>query len=245
MDELPGNVVIWRYMAFEKFVSMLESHSLWFSRPFAFDDRWEGLYPPSYYKNARQWAVRTGEKWDDDLEMEFIKRWKRHRYASFVNCWHIADNESDAMWRLYGEGVAIRSTVGRLRSCLSIHGCGRVIYYDPEKDLRYKSIFGPPDILHKRVSFIHENECRAWICDDALVGRIERNEEVIEEELSRGMMMSIHDMQKLIDKVTVAPNVNAAFFERIRDICLRCKRQWLADKVVRSRLEQPHSSFFN
>ena len=97
VNELSSDAAIWRYMAFDRIVSMLEYSSLWFARPFTFSDQWEGLYPPSYYRNAQKWVVDNNEKWDDELESEFTKRWKRHRFATFVNCWHIGVHESDAM----------------------------------------------------------------------------------------------------------------------------------------------------
>lgn len=47
------SIAIWRYFSFERFLDILKTHSLWFSRPFAFDDLWEGVFPPSYLKRTR------------------------------------------------------------------------------------------------------------------------------------------------------------------------------------------------
>jgi hypothetical protein len=45
-ESVPENTVLWRYFSFERFLDVLKTHSLWFSRPFAFEDLWEGLFPP-------------------------------------------------------------------------------------------------------------------------------------------------------------------------------------------------------
>lgn len=235
--EVPNDTVIWRYLTFEKMVSMLEYHSLWFARPFTLSDSWEGLYPPSYYRNSRECAVQESEDWDE-FEDEFAKRWKRHRDAMFVNCWYVGDHESDAMWRLYGNGVAIQATVGGLRGCVSFHGCGAVGYYDPEKDVVYKSLFGKPDILHKRIGFGHEKEFRAWIVDDELVERIERNENFGEGSLSLGRPAGISDMPRLIQKVVVAPGAKDSFVRLVKDVCARYGKGWLSDRIEKSYLDR-------
>jgi hypothetical protein len=242
VDEPSSDTVIWRYMKFERVVSMIEHHSLWFARPCKFDDRWEGLYPPSYYRNDRKWASDNNVEWAE-LEEDFTKRWKRYRYATFVNCWHVNDHESDAMWRLYGAGIAIQSTVGRVTECLPIDKFGRVRYYDPEKDVTYKSIFGKPDILHKRISFAHECELRAWIVDGELTERINRNEDFDVNGLSPGKSVPIRDMERLVEKMVVAPGTRCEDIENVKDVCSRCKMEWLRGRVSRSYLDRLHSEF--
>ena len=39
----PNATIIWRYLKFERFVEILETHSLWFSRPFRFEGQWGAL----------------------------------------------------------------------------------------------------------------------------------------------------------------------------------------------------------
>lgn len=180
------DAVIWRYMSFVKFVSILAEHSLYFSRPFRFDDRWDGLFPPSYFSNTIHYAKEHGVPCDDFVE-DFAKRRKRHRYGHFVNCWHISDHESDAMWRLYGlapEGVAIQSTKRSVQDCLRPHNYGDVIYYEPNDSIRTEPLSARSDILWKRRHFSWEREFRVWFDDDDLLEKIERNEGGCEADLS-------------------------------------------------------------
>jgi hypothetical protein len=252
-DKLLDNTRVWRYMTFEHVVSMLKCHSLWFARPCKFTDKWEGLLPPSYYRNARDWTLNNGEDWQE-FEEDFTKRWKRRRYAMFVNCWHIADHESDAMWRLYGNGIAIQSTIGKLLDHLHlnssstklsgpIHGYGPVRYYDPEKDVSHESIFGPDDILYKRISFKHENEYRVWFVDNELAEHIERNEEFDEEDLTPpGVQVSISPMEQVIERMVIAPETDSSFTKMFKDLCSRYNLSWLGERVEQSYLDRLHPS---
>jgi len=90
------------------------------------------------------------------------------RLWTFVNCWHMNEHESDAMWRIYArttDAVAIQSTYAKL--CHVLPGqayLGVVQYIDynsdwmPEGNLFYS-------FAHKRKSFEHERELRALIQD--------------------------------------------------------------------------------
>lgn len=71
----------------------------------------------------------------------------------------MGDHQSDAMWRLYcssGEGMAIRSTIGRLKNALAATPL-RVFIADV-KYIDYMAAFLPFDselqpFVHKRISF--------------------------------------------------------------------------------------------
>jgi hypothetical protein len=83
-----------------------------------------------------------------------------------VNCWHINDHESEAMWKLYGNAVAIKSTNLQLHN--SIINPPSTIYTD---SVRYRDFVNAPiekNHRHysgfiKRLSFGHEKEFRASI----------------------------------------------------------------------------------
>lgn len=233
---VPGNTVIWRYVPFVRFLDIIKTHTLWFSRPFSFADPWEGLCPPSYILGARRYA-KARRLSMQNCEQDYQKRVLRHRYAHFVSCWHISEHESDAMWRLYGlapEGIAIRSTVGDCNACLGPHNCGKVIYYDFGRRVRSHGIFGPSDIVFKRLPFSWEREFRFWLYDDELLRRIELDEELRERSLTRGCAVPISDMGRFISKIVVAPGASDAFIEHIRDACAFHRKRWLCDLVERS-----------
>ncbi len=129
--ELPPNAHLWRYMDFTKFVSLLSTRSLFFTRldKLKEEDPWEGTFPESQWKNL----LKAAKKANDEIITEFkreheaakrdgcpqaaqnyadrIEAWKKGPGASVlvqnqrswtgVSCWHENKHESAAMWRLY------------------------------------------------------------------------------------------------------------------------------------------------
>ena len=79
-------------------------------------DRYEGL--PIWSDVMR--AAHTSVDALDHLKLNSLV----FKHLNFFNCWHMNDAESDAMWKIYiymrgGDGVAIRSTAGRLMDCFT------------------------------------------------------------------------------------------------------------------------------
>jgi hypothetical protein len=242
---VPDATVIWRYFRFGRFVDILKDNSLWFARPCSFDDRWEGLYPPSYIRRTREYADENGISYDEFKE-EFRRRELRHRYGHFVNCWHISESESDAMWRLYGlgqNGIAIQSTVGDVRECLRPHNHGQVIYYDPSHDVVSESIFGPHDILFKRLPFSWEHEYRFWFNDHELLERIEQGELIDEDTLAQGRAKSIDDLRRLARRIVIAPGASDGVLGEVKEKCGEYHKRWLGMLIEKSGSDRMWESF--
>lgn len=114
---------IWRYLDFTKFVDLLATEELYFTRVDKFDDKFEGsnTIPTVENRDAYfQYMVTAGEMTPESASKakEILDKFyeeQRQHYA--VNCWHMNDHESAAMWSLYAKestGIAIRSTYKRL-----------------------------------------------------------------------------------------------------------------------------------
>ena len=109
---------IWRYMDLPKFLWLLEKHSLFLSRLDCFDDKFEGSSPFSLIKarearHSRERALKMRADSSDVI--------KTHRRNTAVNCWHMSEGESIAMWKIYSInnfGVAVRSTIQDLAESL-------------------------------------------------------------------------------------------------------------------------------
>jgi hypothetical protein len=238
--------MIWRYMSIAKFAAIIKNgHTIFFPRPFKFDDKWEGWYPPSWYNSSLNYYRQQG--WDvEETKAHFRKRSLIHRYAHFVSCWHMSDYESAGMWKLYGmtdKSIAIQTTKGDLKECLRPENVGDMIYYDPSDVVNCKTMFGPSDILMKRINFSYEKEYRIWFTDDALVGKIEGGEQVDENILSAGVPKTITKFPDLLRQVVVAPGASDSFIDEVKSLCAANHLTWLARKVERSFLDRPHDSF--
>jgi len=165
----PG-ATVWRYMDFTKYVAMLDEGGLFFVKlkDLAKGDPFEGSFLPSETLRADSGAQVHAE----NAVREFL-----------VNCWHMNEGESAAMWRLHlksDEGIAIRSTFCRLQTVMRNGrvrqgtgtrgpvngGVGLVKYldYDTEGFDGKANLF--QGVLHKRKCFEHEHEVRAVVvCD--------------------------------------------------------------------------------
>lgn len=95
---------------------------------------------------------------------EYLKRrWSAFMRANFVNCWHMNDDESQAMWKIYaGEnaGIAVQSTVGRLIKALSkdswpIH-IDEITYVDRSQYMRQWKGTSRSPYMYKRKEFEYE-----------------------------------------------------------------------------------------
>jgi hypothetical protein len=93
-EAVSDGTVIWRYFKCERFVDILKTHSLWFSRPLRFEDQWEGLFPPAYVRRTRQYAEATGIPCEST---SCKRRWLRIR--------------STAIGRIDGAGTGVWSPV--------------------------------------------------------------------------------------------------------------------------------------
>lgn len=219
---------IWRYMDFTKFVWMLEKRALHFARGDAFADKFEGAIPRANVPNKGS-------------SNNFVDRFFTPlRKQVAINCWHINDYESAAMWKMYlgsDEGIAICSTVKRLRGSLASDPSisvfvGVVRYIDYERhSIPLANIFTP--YLHKRTSFEYERELRALAVKSGVCGNDEKRFWTTEEFDDEGIAISI-DLDELVEEVFVAPTTPIWFQDLIGDVL---RRYGLDKPVTRSDLE--------
>jgi hypothetical protein len=118
----------------------------------------------------------------------------------FVNCWHMNEYESLAMWKLYAsqdEAICIQSNFRTLEQLLPGKSLlGIVKYIDYER--QYISVTDAFQyIVHKRKSFEHERELRAVLWEPLM--------EEIEMVGDRGAIVPI-DLNKLIKNIFISPN---------------------------------------
>src|SRR4051812_10187046 len=112
---LPENpdTVVWKYLDLSKFLDLLISQKLFMSRSDKFEDQYEGTFSEPTFEEMKKLSADNPE---------FLKYYKTHREKVVVSSWHINEYESFAMWQIFtgnSEGLAIRSTVGRLQKALA------------------------------------------------------------------------------------------------------------------------------
>jgi hypothetical protein len=185
-------------MSFPSFISLLQRRQLFFAKlsTLAERDPYEGKYPeivmsdyaaryrPQFDRNR----LADGEKFARAIE-------RKNRNTRAMNCWHMSEAESAAMWKLYsGEhGLALRTTLGGLKK--SLMNEERPVYaYEVEY---FDSVGASTPMLPfhsgyaKRKSFAHERELRACVF-------------VPEGDNSTGTYVNVN-LDALIEAVLIAP----------------------------------------
>lgn len=161
---IPVNIPVWRYMSFPKYVSFLQTKSLYFSpiKKLQENDPYEGSITKEefdYFEKQPDLRRQMNRYYDLDLK------------KTYVNCWHMNDVESQAMWKLYSssydEAICIQTTYQKLMNAFDEEkkeiNIGCVQYIDHNIDKMYKlgenkNLLKPFMFKHK--SFRHEQEVR-------------------------------------------------------------------------------------
>ncbi len=220
------NVRVWRYMDFAKFVSLLDLSSLHFTRLDKLEDKYEGAFSEASFDTVV--ALKPGEEGkllEDRLNehhrwsMNFVR--DVNRKGAFVNCWHISEVESAAMWKIYsGQGLAIRSTFQRL--CDSFTEPDQPVFVGTVEYADYMArpmTFGDwtAPILFKRKMFEYEREVRAvWLLPPMKDGKVDPSVD------PKGIGKRLHvDLRVLVESVYFAPGTGVWFKELVRSILYR------------------------
>lgn len=189
---------LWRYMSLPKFLSLIQQNFLFMGNleRMAQEDKFEGVLPSANFVHRKWKSV-------DDVPLPILNKLKMnviyhetgnlqaclenhkeiqelrirqayaHRRSYFINCWHLNEYESLAMWDIYSrkdEGIAIISSESNFIDAFSainsdIYG-GIVKYADydcPSFTIDVDNGFN--SILHKRASYDYEREYRLVFWD--------------------------------------------------------------------------------
>src|SRR4028118_877814 len=138
------NIKIWRYVDFAKYVAMLQQKAIYFTRLDQFTDSYEGSLSKVEYESFKSLAEKgeaegtIPQDWKGRYFDILMGNTRRARKSNYASCWHMGNEESEAMWRLYstsGYAIALQSTYSRLVDVLPSHGftgcfVGMVRYVD-------------------------------------------------------------------------------------------------------------------
>lgn len=226
-------------MDFTKFASMLSTESLFFCRSDKFDDPFEGSLPKINVL-SREISIRQWENCDEKLKKQaidgfsiFYKLWRR--YVA-INCWHMNEAESMAMWKLYlksNEGIAVQSRFSLLEKSFPENN-GEKIYFGTVNYIDYDSEYIDSNeifsqFVHKKSSFSHEREIRAIIhkIPEKTKEITENNETRIqnyvdhnEETINSGVNVKVN-LETLVERVYLAPGSPNWLYELICSVSER------------------------
>lgn len=249
----PDDTVIYKYINFYKFVSLINKSQIFFCRADKFPDPMEGCYPRELYKwSLDDWKniyrptfnkdelEKVGE---DSLEKIAKSHWQllrdfaykirgKHAICSFCSNEH----EYEALWKLYSDiqtGICIRSTIGSLKKAIqqaepNIY-IGKVKYYsaNPKTFLDEPLLDNllRPYVL-KQKEYEIEKEVRAIVCDKSLYS----GSHDISAETGVFVNISLSDF---IEEIILSPGSNKEFKEEISSMI---KNRGLFAPITKSNL---------
>ncbi len=225
---------IWRYLDFTKFVSLLETSSLFFCRSDKLSDPFEGSLPIVNVK-LRQEQIATHNGYVNIFKINSEKIGRELRKFIHLNCWHINEYESEAMWKVFlksDEGVAIQTTIGKLKQGFHVSEIPVFIgdvqyidYYTHETPLN--DILAP--YFYKRKSFEYEKELRAM----CFLHRDRVSHDILDEDVPEiGSYIPV-DLDILIDKLFVSPTAPEWFFDLTKSVA---KKYCINKEILQSSL---------
>lgn len=178
-EQVSDDTMLWRYMSLERLKSVLDDHSIFFTKVTTYDDDpFEGSYNKISEDHYIKWMLidfngATIETVNKEIRKQAQKKLaeslslsEKFKKLAIVSCWHINEYESVAMWKLYSnyeDGIVIQTTYGQLKKSLEnynrpIYG-GKIRYIDIKKHrITFGNVLAP--FAAKRISFAYENELR-------------------------------------------------------------------------------------
>ena len=202
---------LWRYLDLAKFVALLQTHELHFTRGDKFGDPFEGSYP-----------LKNGEDFKPGKISYSAKHWRKF---VAVSCWHESDSESEAMWSLYTankQGVAIKTTWEKLEAAADGAYLAKVRYRDFITGRARIRI--PSDVFeYKRKAFSHEKEVRAIITHYPSAGiqnGMPKNSAPsrLEQLPKTGVSVELSDLAGFLDKIVVSPYSDPWFNDVVKGL---------------------------
>jgi len=212
-EALDWNQQLWRYFKTERFVDMMDTGCLYFSSAREFEDRFEGavaVMPEDFPVDHPRYA-----------DMDFGEAaFEQLRRLTKVSCWHRADYESDAMWKLYADlhkGVAIKSTPQRIRDAARP--------YRIQSQYGHEDLFGGNveyvDLLKKRInlSMLHrfyvKHMAFSWEREFRLIVSVRSAEEFGVNVPEKGIFVEF-DLDTLVEEIYLGPSLISEDIDRIK-----------------------------
>jgi hypothetical protein len=220
----PNGQKLWRFMDFPRFFYLMSRRQLYLPSLATLNDPWEGMPPRMHLDPQLNIPVGTSDSKDiKSMSQEqvfggperfsayasiYLRGVQDLRKNTFVNCWHMNDTESEALWTIYGGrnyGICIQTTYERLEAAIAQDRgiyAGTVTYLDETRELLGdgNNIFY--NCVWKRKSFEHEREFRIVVCRH--------------DTGAAGISLKV-DIAQLIDRIVVHPLAEDWFAAIVKD----------------------------
>ena len=253
IENVSNGEIIYRFQTLPKFLFLIETSQLHFTRADKFNDKLEGSLPEENI------IIRNQKNMDLPIKVREIFE-KSEKYSNemnkrffFINSW-ISRKIPEYMWDKYSDkqyGIAIKSSIKKLKDSITedVENAvylGKTKYIDYRKDIlsgkHHIEVF-----LHKDISFQPENEIRAIIQKYCL--NVNGEKFILDPNYDKLPNISSVDYESnhyengfnirikpevLIEKIIISPNASQWYVDLIKNIL---KRYELNKPISSSRIE--------
>lgn len=199
---------LFKYMSTLALFDLILNRRLYFHPLHMFEDLWEGVPLPREEDTLREYGNKWLSNWPDSNI--FCNMLQLGRVTSCVSCWHTAEDESIAMWKIYagtGQGCCLVADRDKAIDCLvkepgMIHF--PVQYVNRESHVGLETEL--PPLYHsaqfKDLAYFYEQEYRFLLFSDPVLRRT---------EMTDGAIWTEPDLEK--SKLTAGRYVNFDYSE--------------------------------
>lgn len=242
-QSIDDSQVIWRYMDFVSFYSILVNGSLFFRRLDKYTDANEGTLPPETIKDLRRLRMESGYETSEQVDFvlrKLCENYERERSFTLSNSWMMDSDENYAMWKIYlrgtTEGIAIKTTIGKLRQALTNSRfpiyLGKVSYKVPSTD--YISPFEVA--TWKRPAYKYEKEFRLLMIEQSMKQEIDgANIKVPLYEVGQEVDV---DINCFLNEIFVSPFSSPWFINIIQSAIHRLGGPGLQIRIMPSEIQE-------
>ncbi len=224
------NYTLAKYLDITKFLSLVQTSSLFFCRMDKFEDKYEGSLPEKNKEHYKLWSASVMEHLlpdkkatMEDLEqklLSYLEMSEKFKALNCISCWNKMENESYALWKIYSnmnQGIMIKSNVERLINSFSKTNAeiqmSEVRYIDHKVDRIESGNMNFP-IIHKNKAYNYEEEIR-------LIHTVKFKHgfkyDWHKENNPNGKNFEI-DISELIEEVIISPFAEKWFYDIVADI---------------------------
>lgn len=225
--DLKESRILWRYLDMPKFMDLIHTKTLHFTRGDQFADRFEGAFTKSIQQAISYSYSPT------HIEFSYDEFKKRLRERVFLNCWHARSDDSMAMWSIHGRSptsVAVLTSVARLRDAMR---ASRPQYKTFIRKVRYVKHWRDPPIKIRPYSNVFSYKLKAYDFEREVRVIIDRFHEEFDYETIDASMRVPISIERLLLKIVVAPDSPSWFLELVKGVASKYS---IKVPIVRSKL---------
>lgn len=222
------NYKISKYMDLTKFISLLQTRSLFFCRLDKLEDEFEARLPQlslnernSFIDDIHSniWVKENPNKHIEEDIKNNEDSDMRNKRINCVNCWNKYHSESYALWKIYSnQGIMILSNIDLLME--SFNNTAENIYLSEIKYIDHNNDYFPHNnallpVIHKHKAYSYEEEIR--LIYNIGYDKKDLHYDWEKEKNKMGKLLKI-DLNILIDKIILSPYSSRWNFDLIKDL---------------------------